>query len=165
LDRANASKIASAHGFDPDGAVETEHGWYFPPAEAVIGCNGAIVAKADGEVFSLGSAYPVERDIHFYDRGFRSDLYDLVVLEVFDLRAAVALMRAIGPTVVEPKYEYDVVWRIPRDLSETEISERLAVLPTVFPDIRLYFSLELLEQAEANRAFAYRAVGRRRTHD
>jgi len=74
-------------------------------------------------------------------------------------------MRAIGPTVVEPKYEYDVVWRIPRDLSETEISERLAVLPTVFPDIRLYFSLELLEQAEANRAFAYRAVGRRRTHD
>ena len=163
LDRAAASEIAIGAGLDPDGAVETEHGWYFPPAFEVIGCNGGIVGKADGVVFTLGSAYSVERDIHFYDRGFRSEVYDLVVLEVFDLRAAAALLRAVGPAVVEPFYEYDTVWRIPRDLSRTEISDRLASLPALFPDIRLYFSLELLEQAEEEHAFSYRALGRRRT--
>jgi hypothetical protein len=161
LDRADALKIASEAGFDPDGAVETQHGWYFPLAEAVVGCNGAIIGKSDGAVFSLGSAYSVERDIHFFDRGFRSDVYDLVVLEIFDLRAAVALIAAIGPTVVEPTYEYDVVWRIPRPLSETEIADRLAALPALFPDVHLYFRLELLEQAEKEHVFSYRALGRR----
>ena len=52
IDRADASTIASEAGFDPDGAVETEHCWYFPPAEAVVGCNGAIVGKADGEALA-----------------------------------------------------------------------------------------------------------------
>jgi hypothetical protein len=146
LDRAAASEIAIGAGFDPDRALETEHGWYFPPAEEVIGCNGAIVGKDDGAVFTLGSAYSVERDIHFFDRGFRSELYDLVVVEVFDVHEAVALLREIGPTVLEPFYEYDTVWRISRDLSRSEFSDRLAALPALFPDIRLYFSLELLER-------------------
>jgi len=144
LDRAAASKVAGAWSaehtkLDPDGAVETEHGWYFPNGEDVTGSSGVIVAKADGAVFVLGSAFSVERDIHFYDRGFRSDLYDLVVLEVFDLRAAVEVLQAIGPTVVKPAYEYETVWRIPRPLGYTEIADRLAALPAVFPDINLYF--------------------------
>ena len=74
----------------------------------------------------------------FYDKGFRSESYDLVILEVFDLPAAVALMRAIRPTLVEPTYEYGTVWRIPVDLSDEQISDRLSALPTVFPDMHLF---------------------------
>lgn len=160
LDRVAASDIAMGAGLDPERAVETEHGWYFPPAEVVVGSNGGIVGKADGAVFTLGSAYPVERDVHFFDRGFRSKIYDLVITEVFDTPAALALLQAIGPTVVEPCFEHDVVWRIPRALSATEISHRLATLPALFPDLHLYFALKILEQAEEEHAFSYRALGR-----
>jgi hypothetical protein len=79
LDRADASMIAIAWRLDPDGAVETEHGWYLPPAEEIVGSNGGIVGKADGAVFYVDSAFSVERDIHFFDRGFRSELHDLGV--------------------------------------------------------------------------------------
>ena len=81
-------------------------------------------------------------------------------------------MRAAGPvlsntgepldtpvTVVEPVYEYETVWRMPRALSETEIADRLVAPPALFPDVDLYFALELLEQAE--KVFSYRAIGRR----
>jgi len=44
-------------------------------------------------------------------------------------RFVLALMRAIGPTVVEPKYEYDVVWRIP----ETSARRRSRNVSRYFP--------------------------------
>jgi len=166
LNRADASKIARAWSaehtkLDPQGAVETEHGWYFPNGEEIVGSSGVIVNKADGRVFVLGSVFSVERDIKYYHRGFQSDHYDLVVLDVFDLPAAVALIKAIRPVVVEPTYQSGTVWRMPRFLSETEISDRLAALPALFADIPLYFHYERLDQAEEGRAFAYRAIGRR----
>ncbi len=165
LDRDGASKIALSRGLDPTAAVETEHGWFFPPSpggEMTLGVKGAIVGKSDGAVLDLGSGTSLERDIHFYDKGFRSETYDLVILEVFDLPAAVALMRAIRPMLVEPTYEYGTVWRIPKDLSDEEISDRLSVLPTVFPDMHLNGGrcLEYLEQAEERHVFNYVALRR-----
>jgi hypothetical protein len=169
LDRAGASKVAEAwcvytqsRQLDLTGAVETERGWYFPwVAEGSSGSNGVIVDKSDGAVFVLGSAFSVERDIHFFDRGFGSDFYDLVILEVFDMSAAVALVEAIRPSVVEPSYEFGEVWRVGRPLSSEEIHDRLSVPPALFPDIQLYFKLELLDQAERSHVFTYRVFPRR----
>jgi hypothetical protein len=164
--RADARRIALSQvelGLDVDGVVETKHGWYFPSLpDGRVGSSGSIVGKADGAVFTLGSAYPVDRDIHFYDRGFRSDRYDLVILDVFDEAAATSMVRRIGPTVIEPSYEGGTVWRIPRPLTEAEIVHRLATLPCVFADVVLYFSLEVLEQAEREHAFSFDAVPRTR---
>jgi hypothetical protein len=168
LDRTGAAKVAAAWGgptqLDFDAAVETEHGWFFPPiADGRFGSSGVIIGKSDGAGFVLGSAYSVDRDIRFYDRGFRSKVYDLVVLEVFDLSAAVAIMRDIGPTVVRPTYETGTVWRVPMALSDEEVFERLSAPPAVFHDIGLYFRLELLDRAEEKHIFNYRALPRTST--
>jgi hypothetical protein len=169
LDRADASKAAEAwcvythsRQLDPTGAVETERGWYFPwIPDGIIGSNGVIVGKSDGAVFVLGSAFSVERDIHFFDRGFGSKSYDLVILEVFEMSAAIALVEDIRPCVVEPSYESGVVWRVGRDLSSEEIRDRLSVPPALFADIKLYFKLELLDEAERSHVFTYRVFPRR----
>jgi hypothetical protein len=173
LDRAGASRAAEAwcvysetwNGYrqlDLTGAVETEYGWYFPwIADGIVGSNGVIVGKSDGAILVLGSAFSVERDIHFFDRGFASTSYDLVILEVFDVSAAVALVERIRPSVVEPSYESGAVWRVARDLSSEEIRDRLSVPPALFPDIKLYFELELLDEAEGSHVFNYRVFPRR----
>jgi hypothetical protein len=169
LDRAGASKVAEAwcaytqsRQLDLTGAVETERGWYFPwMADGIIGSNGVIVGKSDGAVFVFGSAFSVKRDIHFFDRGFGSDSYDLVILEVFDMSAAIALMEAIRPSVVEPSYESGTVWRVGKDLTSEEIRDRLSAPPALFPDIKLYFRLELLDEAEGSHVFTYRVFPRR----
>ena len=119
-----------------------------------------IVGKSDGAVFVLGSRFSVERDIHFSDRGFGSDSYELFILEVFDMSTAVALVEAIRPSVLEPSYESGAVWRVGRDLSSEEIRDRLSVPPALFPDIKLYFKLELLDEAEGSHVFTYQVFPR-----
>ena len=161
LDRADASKVAEAwcvytqsRQLDPTGAVETETAWYFPwIADGIIGSNGVIVGKSDGAVFVLGSAFSVERDIHFFDRGFGSKSYDLVILEVFDMSAAVALVEAIRPSVVEPSYESGAVWRVGRDLSSgrsvTDFQSLQPCSPTSDSISSLNYSMRLRDHASS----------------
>jgi len=175
VDRAAAAKFAGestgSWGLDLSGVEETECGWYFPrigpesldPEEAIPGSTGLIVSKTDGAVLELGSTRTAERDIYFYDKGFRSEVYDLVILDVSDLDAAVEIVQGIGPTTVEPEYEAGSVWRIAAPLSKSEILQRLSHPPALFSDIQLYLHLELLEEAEMSGVFTYRVFPRKRS--
>ena len=111
-------------------------------------------------MFALGSAVSVDRGLRFYDKGYQAELYDLVVLAVNDIDQAVKHLSDLGPTISTPEYESGTVWRIPRNLTTDEIRDCLASLPHVFPDIKLYFRLEVLEEAEEDGSFQFKAIPR-----
>ena len=143
-------------------ASELRLGWYFPMRFGgnAPGCNGIIVSKADGSVFSLGSAFPVERDLRFYDRGFQSDKVDLVVLEVVDWPGTVEALLEVGPQTIELSYESGTVWRLPRPLTEDEIRQRLEDLPAIFGDLHIYFKFEVLARAEDDGLYRFTMLKR-----
>lgn len=145
-----------------DGASrELEHGWFFgyrALGQPVAGASGVIVNKRTGKRFQLGSAFPPERDIELYDRGYQFDCYDLVILEVRDLDATLDALGKIGLSVVEPVYENGTVWRVPRPLSRKMLRDRLTSLPCVFGESKLYFHLEILEAARTAGIMQFEAL-------
>lgn len=163
VDRNEAERLATAslpdalHLGEP---VELAQGWFFPyrSTEPSFGSQGVIVNKRTGRLYHLGSAYPVERDLAFYDQGYQFARYDLVVLEVRNVKMTIDVLRDIGPTVVEPTFEHGEVWRIPRPLSEGELRRSIAATPHVFGSIDLYFRLERLAQAHGHGWFRFLAL-------
>jgi hypothetical protein len=167
FDRENAETAALAAGeksgqqIDSAGCIELDNGWFFPwtPSDKV-GSSGVIISKTNGSPFVLGSAFPVERDLRFYEKGYTSQNYDLVVLETRDRQRSVEHLTKLGVSVVEPEYEAGTVWRIARPLGKPEIEKRLNSLPCVFADVKLYFKFEILETVEAENAFVFKALPR-----
>ena len=166
FDREGARRIAlgaidSRVEIDEERTRELQSGWYFgcrSLGEPLCGGNGLIVNKATGKVLHLGSAFPLERDLDLYDRGYHFERYDLVVLEVSNLDTTLATLLEVGLTVVEPTYEHGTVWRFPRPLTRGELAQRLSVLPCVFGDAQLYFRLEALERGRSLGAFRFEAL-------
>ena len=111
-------------------------------------------------MYALGSAFSVDRDLRFYDKGYQSELYDLVVLAVSNADRTVEHLSSIGPAIVTPEYESGTVWRIPRLLTKDEIRGCLTRLPHVFPDIKLYSRFEVLEEVEKDGSFEFKAIPR-----
>jgi hypothetical protein len=129
---------------------ELREGWYFPFVSTdVVGCNGVIVNKRSGKLFHLGSAFPPERD--------QFERYDLVISAVRDRDRTLAALRALRLQVVEPKEEDGVVWKIPREMTNAELSRMLEPLPCVVPDVSLYFVAEEVENARRARWFTFEA--------
>jgi len=144
-------------------ARELQEGWFFPWESARFGCNGVIVNKRTGRILHLGSAFPVERDLAMYDRGYQFERYDLVVLAIHDVERT---RRAIGNLplrIVEPEYEHGQVWRIPKTMTDLERWKRLEKLPCIFPALTLYFDLELLEEVRREKWFEFEALEYRPT--
>jgi hypothetical protein len=138
-------------------ARELRDGWYFPflSEGPMAGCNGVIVNKQTGKLFHLGSAFPVERDLELYDRGYQFDSYDLVILEVRDRKQTLHALSRLHLDVVEPRTEHGVVWQVPRRMTSAELSAKLDQLPCILPAIRLYFDAEQLERARVAGWFTF----------
>lgn len=139
-------------------AREIEQGWFFPWRTARVGCNGMIVNKNTGRVFSLGSRFPAERDLAFYDLGYQSTTYDLVILRVIDLELTRRTLARLPISVVEPTYENGQVWRVAQRMPDRERWKRLEKLPCIFPALHLYFEIEVLEEARRERRFEFEAL-------
>lgn len=140
---------------------ELREGWYFPYQcrEDVVGSNGLIVNKQTGAVFHLGSAFPVKRDLTFYDAGFQCRAYDLVVLAVHDMDTALDMLEQLRlSSLVVPEYEHGRVWRIPRCVSRADLQAKLRSLPCVFGEQDLYFKLERLVELRESGCCEFRAV-------
>ena len=139
-------------------AQELRDGWFFAlHSTTVAGCNGVIVNKDTGALFHLGSAFPPERDLELYDRGYQFERYDLVIREVRDRAKTLVALLGLRFLVVELVLEHGTTWRIPRDMSRDELSARLDELPCTFTDVSLYFKVELLEEARAASWFVFEA--------
>ncbi len=80
---------------DVETVRELPSGWFFPYRSAgdqlFCGSQGVIINKQTGKTLRLGSAFPVERDLELYERGYQFETYDLVVLEIADLDATLSL--------------------------------------------------------------------------
>lgn len=139
-------------------ARELREGWFFPWRTARVGCSGVIVNKRTGRLLHLGSAFPVERDLAMYDRGYQFDTYDLVIVAVHDREATCRAIAKLHPTVVEPTYEHGQVWRVPKPIPERDLRSRLEKLPCVFPAMTLYHHLEVLEEVRRERWFEFEAL-------
>jgi hypothetical protein len=157
FDLTAAKEIAAHTGpeFDLRAARELREGWFFPYAGDQVGSSGVIVNKQSGRTLVLGSAFPVERDLRAYDEGYQFESCDLVITAIHDSGATIETVAKIRPTVVEPEYEHDRVWRVPRELGRHELRARLERLPCIFEGIGLYFVVEHLQQARAARWFDF----------
>jgi hypothetical protein len=131
-------------------ATELECGWYFAWDDDIIGSHGLAVSKETGRIFEFGSAFGVERDLRLYDRGMDAERHDVVVLSVANLNETVAVLQRLRPYVIELSYEAGTVWRIPRELTEDEIRDRVGQLPAIFPEVALYFNFEAVEEARSS---------------
>ena len=162
IDEPQARKLAEANNTYDEvvlgEAREIERGWFFPWKTARAGCNGIIINKQTGRALRLGSAFPIERDLALYDRGYQFEQYDLVILAVHDLDATRRALGRLRLQIVEPTYEHGQVWRLPRTMTDVELSKRLDTLPCIFPELRLYFALEVLEEARQERWFDFEAL-------
>jgi hypothetical protein len=78
-----------------------------------------------------------------------------VVLEIADVDGTLRTLEELKISVVEPTYDGGTVWRIPRRLTKDELRTRLAKVPAVFGELRLYFDAEALERARAAGAFRF----------
>ncbi|HEY2516152.1 MAG TPA: hypothetical protein VGI39_35015 [Polyangiaceae bacterium] len=167
LDEPTARKIAEASLTHPAlplaEARELREGWLFPyhASHPLVGSHGLIVNKHTGRVFHLGSAFPLERDLALYDRGYQSERYDLVVLAIHDLTETRRALSRVGLQITDITYEHGQVWRVPRAMKDLELSDRLQTLPCIFPDQGLYFRLEVLEEARTRGWFTFEPLGYR----
>jgi hypothetical protein len=145
-----ASSLSKGLELDDSRVQELAEGWFFPfraVAEPVFGSQGVVINKATGAVFHLGSAFPAERDLELYDKGYQFARYDLVITTVSDLERTLDVLEELRLSVVEPTFEHGTVWRIPRPLTRKELRDRIDNLPCVFGDTRLYAVAEKLEKA------------------
>jgi hypothetical protein len=139
---------------------ELRDGWFFPyrSDQPMAGSNGVIVNKNTGRVFRLGSAFPVERDLALYDLGYQLERYDLVILQVNNLKETCNALVRLALQVVAITYEHGQVWRIPRSMKTADVQTRVEKLPCVFPAQGLYLNLEVLEEARREEWFTFEAL-------
>jgi len=168
IDRAIARELAAREApdwgeIDDTGVQELRTGWFFPyrctdpdPSRWPIGGpGGVIVNKQTGERFFPGSAFPHERDLAFYDKGYQFHVYALVITEVADLDRTLDTLERFHISTVDPSYAQGTVWRIARPLTRAELRSRIGTLPCVFDRIDLYHHFEELEQARENGFFQF----------
>jgi hypothetical protein len=104
----------------------------------MAGSNGVIVNKQTGKLLHLGSAFPVERDLELYDRGYQFESYDLIILEIRDRKQTLHALGKLHLDVVEPTTEQGVVRQVPRTMTNAELSAKLDQLPCVLSAVGLY---------------------------
>jgi hypothetical protein len=162
IDEAQARKLAEATISDDAVALaearEIEQGWFFSWKTGQIGSHGVIINKQTGRSFVLGSAFPLERDLALYDRGYQYEQYDLVILAIHDLDATRKAVGRLPLRVVKPTYEHGQVWRVPKTMTDLERWKRLETLPCIFPAVSLYFHIEVLEEVRREGWFDFEAL-------
>lgn len=146
--------------------IEKPYGWYFlgqsrafletgDHMHMLLGSGGFIVERADGRVFEFGSAYPTERWIANYERGFKYHRYDLTVSAVSDPEAAVGLLARLDMTYVIPEPDGGTVWVIPRRYTREQLQRKLERLPCTFAGQAFWHRVEVFDEIDASGCCTY----------
>lgn len=160
IDEPPAREVAKG-AFESDdvvlgGARELSDGWFFPcVTKGVQIFTGVIVNKATSHPLPVMMHSPLARDLTLYDRGYQFDKYDLVVLSVENLEKTVRVLHFLREITMDTYYKYDRVYRVGRELTETEVRERLLRLPCVFSG-RFDHGIDKLEQAREAGWFSFK---------
>ena len=166
-----AKKIALAK-IGPDCAlvetatIEKPYGWYFMGqsrayletgdiGQMLIGSSGFIVERSEGRIFEFGSAYPPQKWIANFERGFKYYRYDLRVIAVTNIPAAVKLLGKLGMQYVVPEEDNGVVWVIPRQFTPEQLRAALGQLPCVFADQMFWHRVDVFDEIDASGCCKY----------
>ena len=161
-----ANEVPDGLQVDTTEIRELRTGWFLPFSDPNFdpediytvrlgGAKGVVVNKQTGARLTLYSAFPLERDLVLYDKGYQFHYYDLVVTKIFDMRQTLDTLQALHISVTEPTYKHGTVWRIPRRLTRAELQSRLGQLPNVFGGIPLGGGAEVLETAREKGFFQF----------
>jgi hypothetical protein len=166
IDRATARDLAANEApdwaeIDDTGVQELRTGWFFPyrctdpdpDSWPLGGPGGVIINKQTG--YRFFPAFPLERGLAFYDKGYQFHVYALVITKIVNLDRTLDTLERLHISTVEPSYEHGTVWRIARPLSRAELRSRISRLPYVFDGVNLYHRIEDLEQARENGFFQF----------
>ena len=115
-----------------------------------LGSGGFIVEKTDGRVFEFGSAFPLEKWIANYEKGFKYHRYDLTILAVSDLNAATGLLHQLYMHYVIPEAAYGTVWVVPHLYTPDDIRKMLTQLPCTFSDQAFWNRVDVFDDIAAS---------------
>lgn len=160
------AKIGPDCGLIETATMEKPYGWYFyAQSRAFIetgdfmemhcGSCGFIVERADGRVFQFGSAFPLEKWIADYEKGFKYDRYDLTILAVSDLAVATELLERLYLHYVVPEEENGTVWMIPQYYTRDQIQTKLTQLPFTFANQAFWHVADVFDEIAASGACKY----------
>lgn len=164
--RIAIAKIGPDCALVDSATLEKPYGWYFlgqsrayletgDIGKMLVGSGGFIVERDSGRVFVFGSAYPRERWIANYERGFKYDRYDLNVVAVSDFRMAVGLLQRLGMQYVIPEEENGTTWMVPQNFTQDRIREKLARLPCVFANQAFWHRVDIFDEIDASGCCRY----------
>jgi hypothetical protein len=174
IDRATAldliaSEVPDGLQVDTTEIRELRTGWFLPFSDPNFenfdpedictvrlgGPKGVVVNKQTGARLVLGSAFPLERDLALYDKGYQFHYYDLVVTKIVTMQQTLDTLQALHISVTEPTYKHGTVWRISRRLTRAELQSNLGQLPHVFAGLPLSGGAEVLETAREKGFFQF----------
>jgi len=150
-----------------DGVIERPYGWVFfvqtrdyietkDPELAAYGAGGTLVERISGRLFSFGSCFSIEENLHIYEAGYLTyECSDLVVRAVFDLEEAARLIAELGLTYTSAEVEHGTKWRVPTAYSAAQLINRLRTLPCRFNMGSLYFKWHALDRMKASACLQY----------
>lgn len=159
--------LPESMGIDTDSIVERDYGWIiFPqtkeylatrdPLRLAIGSGGTLVEKETGKQVEFGSAYPLDINLKIYELGYLAhEDWDIVITKVHNKEETVRSLTQLRPTYVIPEEESGIIWRVPREYTETQISDLLETLPCTINLGSVYFRWELLEAFKDQVHFDY----------
>ena len=153
-------RIGPNCGLLEDSIIEKPYGWFLSfqskaflrsgdISDMLVGSSGFIVERADGRVFGFGSAYPPEKWIANYEKGFKYNSYDLTITDVRCMPTTVKLLEKLDMIYVIPEEQYGVVWRIPQQYTAKQLREALQHLPCTFRRQQFDYRVEVFDEINA----------------
>ena len=171
IDYAQAEKIAIEYIGADCGLVETAtlekpYGWYFcgqsktylqtgDVSDMLFGSGGFVVEREEGRIFGFGSLYPLETWFANYEKGFKYDSYDLMIVSVADVKTTVRLLHKLDMNFVVPEIAHGVEWKIPRSYGKIQIQSQLRRLPCIFRNQRFWHRVEVFDDLNASKCCSF----------
>ena len=185
LARKQALDIARSEapaGFTASGARELKNGWFFSwrrngllgqlgiigsllDRNPIVGSHGVIVNKQSGKIWSLGSGFPLQRDLDAYEAGFECEVYDLKLLSISNHERTADFLSNLRISTVVPERAHGEVWRIPRNLTRAELTQVTSRLPVSFYNLQVYFCIEAIQEAQQANYCVFELIESREASD
>ncbi len=164
--RIALAKIGPECALVESATIEKPYGWYFlgqshafvetgEIGKRLVGSGGFIVERSNGRVFQFGSTYPPEQWIANYERGFKYDRYDLIILAVTDLGRAIGLLDRLDMQYVVPEEDNGTVWMIPRRYTRDQLGRIIDRLPCTFANQAFWHRVDVFDEIDASGCCKY----------
>lgn len=164
------AKIGDDCALCEDALRELASGWYFAfqtraylatgdENEMLVGNGGFVISKEDGRIFDFSSAFPLERNIAFYEAGFRYDSYDLTVTRIHDFDRTLQFLLKLRLRRMPNEVTGALIWEPPKNYDAEDLASALRDLPKTFRKQNLNSAADLFQQIDTAGCCEYQLNG------